>query len=67
MQGDRLIGRIDAKRDGPSTHVSAFWPEQGVRMGKARVRALEAEIDRVATFVGSTDVVWTEGWLKANT
>jgi uncharacterized protein YcaQ len=67
MQGDRLIGRIDTKRDGTSTHVSAFWPEQGVRMGKARVRALEAEIDRVATFVGSTDVVWTEGWLKENT
>jgi hypothetical protein len=36
-------------------------------MGKARVRALEAEIDRVATFVGSTDVVWDEGWLKENT
>jgi uncharacterized protein YcaQ len=66
MQGDRLIGRIDTKRDGTSTCVSAFWPEKGVRMGKARVRALEAEIDRVATFVGSTDVVWGKGWLKEN-
>jgi uncharacterized protein YcaQ len=66
MQGNRLIGRIDTKRDGTSTCVSAFWPEKGVRMGKARVRALEAEIDRVATFMGSTDVVWGKGWLKEN-
>ena len=64
MQGDRMIGRIDTKRDGDVTRVTAFWPEKGVRMGKARVRALEAEIDRVATFVGSTDVNWEKGWLK---
>ena len=67
MQGDRLIGRIDTKRDGDATRVTAFWPEQGVRMGKARIKALEAEIDRVATFVGSTDVVWAQDWLKENT
>ena len=59
-----MIGRIDTKRDGDVTRVTAFWPEMGVRMGKARVRALEAEIDRVATFVGSKDVNWEVGWLK---
>lgn len=67
MQGDRMIGRIDTKRDGDTTLVTAFWPEKGVRMGKARIRALEAEIDRVAAFVGSTDVNWAKGWLKENT
>jgi uncharacterized protein YcaQ len=66
MQGDRMIGRIDTKRDGGTTLVTAFWPEKGVRMGKARVRALEAEIDRVATFVGSKDVRWEADWLKEN-
>lgn len=66
MQGDRMIGRIDTKRDGDVTRVTAFWPEQGVRMGKARVNALSAEIDRVATFVGSRDVVWDKGWLREN-
>ena len=66
MQGDCMIGRIDTKRDGDTTLVTAFWPEKGVRMGKARVRALEAEIDRVATFVGSTDVRWEADWLKEN-
>jgi uncharacterized protein YcaQ len=67
MQGDRMIGRIDTKRDGDMTRVTAFWPEQGVRMGKARVNALAAEIDRVSTFVGSRDVVWDDGWLKERT
>jgi uncharacterized protein YcaQ len=67
MQGDQMIGRIDTKRLGDATLVTAFWPEKGIRMGKARVRALEAEIDRVATFVGSTSVNWAIGWLKENT
>ncbi len=66
MQGDRMIGRIDTKRDGDVTRVTAFWPEQGVRMGKARQKALSAEVERVATFVGSRDVVWAEDWLKEN-
>ena len=67
MQGDRLIGRIDTKRDGDATLVTAFWPEKGIRMGKARVKALEAEIERVATFVGSAAVNWAADWLKENT
>jgi len=64
MQGDRIIGRIDTKRDGDITLVTAFWAEKNVRMGKARIKALEAEIERVATFVGSNDIVWADGWLK---
>ena len=67
MQGDQMIGRIDTKRDGDKTLVTAFWPEKGIRMGKGRIKALEAEIDRVATFVGSADVVWTKDWLQENT
>ena len=64
LQGDRLIGRIDTKRDGEALLVTAFWPEGGVRMGKARREALQSEINRVATFVGSARVDWQAGWLK---
>ena len=64
MQGDQLIGRIDTKRDGDTTVVTAFWPERGIRMGKARISALQSEIERVATFVGTDDVIWAKGWLK---
>lgn len=64
MQGDRLIGRIDTKRDGDATLVTAFWPEHGVLMGKARIKALTAEVERAATFVGSTSVNWGQDWLK---
>ena len=64
LQGDRLIGRIDTKRDGETLAVTAFWPEAGVRMGKARLTALQAEIDRAATFVGSAQVEWAKDWLK---
>ncbi|MBU2992556.1 crosslink repair DNA glycosylase YcaQ family protein [Octadecabacter sp. 1_MG-2023] len=64
MQGDRMIGRIDTKRDGDATLVTAFWPGKGIRMGKARIKALEAEVDRVAKFVGSNDVNWSKGWNK---
>jgi len=64
LQGDHLIGRIDTKRDGDTTLVTAFWPERGVRMGKGRIKALEAEIERAATFVGSTGVSWAQDWLK---
>ena len=67
MQGDRLIGRIDTKRDADATLVTAFWPEKGVAMGKARITPLKAEVDRAATFVGSESVNWAEGWLKENT
>ncbi len=64
MQGDRLIGRIDAKRDGDTTVVSAFWPEHGVRMGKARMKALQSEIERAAAFVKSTEIRWEQDWIK---
>lgn len=64
MQGDKMIGRIDTKREGDATVVTAFWPEAGVRMGKARIKALEAEVDRAASFVGSSSVEWAADWLK---
>ena len=29
LRGDRLIGRVDARRTGTTLHVRAFWPEAG--------------------------------------
>ena len=66
MEGDRLIGRMDAKRDlgAGFLTVSAFWPEPGVRLGKARVAKLETELDRLAKFAGCGRVVFAAGWRR---
>lgn len=64
MQGDRVIGRIDAKRDGRALAVRAFWPEPGVRMGKARSAGLAAELDRVRHLAGTDQIVFAPDWLR---
>ena len=65
LQGDRLIGRLDVKRVGSTLVVRAFWPEPGARMGKARSSALEAELSRIKTFAGATDIEFVSGWKRA--
>lgn len=64
MQADRIIGRIDMKREGTALKVRAFWPEAGVRMGAGRVGALRKELDRAAVFGGCDDVVFADDWLR---
>ncbi|WP_172295681.1 winged helix-turn-helix domain-containing protein [Pseudoruegeria sp. HB172150] len=64
MQGDRVIGRIDAKRDGKVLAVRAFWPEAGVRMGKARLAGLVSELERVGNLAGTDEIVFAEDWLR---
>lgn len=63
LQGDRVIGRIDAKRAGNVLVVQAFWPEVGVQMGKARTSSLKSELERVRAFVGSKAVEFSDGWM----
>ena len=65
MQGERVIGRIDAKREDGVLAVRAFWPEPGVRMGKARVEGLRAELDRVRHLAGLGGLRFADGWLRA--
>ncbi|MEL6958925.1 MAG: crosslink repair DNA glycosylase YcaQ family protein [Pseudomonadota bacterium] len=67
MQGDRLIGRLDAKREDDCVVVTAFWPEPRIRMGKARTEGLRSEVERIATFVGCRAINWENGWLRENT
>ncbi len=66
LEGDRLIGRIDAKafRDAGALRVKGFWPEVGVKIGAGRLARLEAEVDRLARFAGCDRVEFLDGWLR---
>ncbi len=66
LEGDRLIGRIDAKahRDQSTLRVKGFWPEPGVRLTKARLARLEAELARLAQFAGCSEVAFLAGWQR---
>lgn len=67
LEGDRLIGRLDAKahRDEGVLRWRAFWPETGVRMGLARTARLEAAVERLAGFAGCERVERAADWLRA--
>lgn len=64
LQGDRLIGRLDAKRVDGTLLVQSFWPEDGVRMGKARMSALKSELRRVRPLAGARTVAFADGWVR---
>ena len=64
MEGDQMIGRMDMKRDGNTLNVIAFWPEAGVRMGAARLNALQSELQRAARFGRCEDVAYNRDWLR---
>ncbi|WP_373636790.1 winged helix-turn-helix domain-containing protein [Yoonia sp. BS5-3] len=66
IEGARMIGRIDMKREDGRLEVRAFWPEPGVRMGTGRQRALETELDRAAHFGGCDEVIYAADWLRSN-
>jgi len=44
--------------------VTAVWPERDVKWSAARIRRLEAELDRVARFAGVSAVAFSDGWLR---
>ena len=66
LEGDRLVGRIDMKRqtDTRCLAVTGLWPEPGVRFGKGRLARLESELHRVARFCGCDSVDFGDGWLR---
>lgn len=66
MEGDRLIGRLDARarRDEGALAVRAFWPEPGVAMGAGRTGRLMAALDRLSRFAGCEAVRLDPGWLR---
>lgn len=64
IAGDRMIGRIDMRRDDTTLVVTAFWPEDGMQMGTGRQRALAAELERAARFGGCDQLRYDAGWLR---
>ena len=58
LEGERLIGRIDMKADrqAAALAVKALWLEPGQKLGRGRLRRLEAELDRVRRFIGADSV-----------
>jgi uncharacterized protein len=66
MRGDRIVGRIDMKADRAADilAVRAFWPEPRVRVSKALLGQLEAELERVRRFAGVATVTFDDGWLR---
>jgi len=64
LEGDRLIGRIDMKRNGTCLDVTAFWPELSAKMGQGRVDRLKTELKRAASFGGCDDIQFQNDWIK---
>lgn len=62
LEADRLVGRVDMKREDGLLQVSAFWPEAGVALGRTRRARLEAALDRTARFAQCEGVRFKDGW-----
>ena len=67
LEGNRLIARVDMKafRDSDALRVRAVWPEPGVRWGKGRQAAFEAELTRLLRLAGVSRYLFADGWLRA--
>lgn len=67
MRADAVVGRIDMKADREADRlvVRAFWPEPGIRISKALLAQLEAELDRMRRLAGVSAVGFEDGWLRA--
>jgi hypothetical protein len=59
LEGQRFIGRIDLKNIKDELIVTGLWPEPGIKMGKGRKAALDAELNRQRRFVGAKSIRWT--------
>lgn len=60
LQGNRMVGRIDMKaiRAQNSLQINNVWWETGVTASSARTSALDAEIKRMARFIGTPNIQW---------
>lgn len=60
LEGDRFVGRIEAKAERANgvLNVLNLWPEDGVKWTTARAKKLDAELARMARFVGVERVNW---------
>lgn len=60
LEGDRFVGRIEVKADREKGELSVhnLWHEPGVKWTDARAARLDAELARMARFIGADEVVW---------
>lgn len=60
LEGDRFVGRIEIKADRKAgkLNVLRLWKEPKVRWTGARAEKLDAELGRMARFVGLQHVIW---------
>ncbi|WP_420396835.1 winged helix-turn-helix domain-containing protein [Nioella sp.] len=58
LEGERFVGRIEVKADRKASRLDVLnlWPEPGVKWRTAREEKLEAELTRMARFIGVESV-----------
>jgi uncharacterized protein YcaQ len=58
LEGERFVGRIEVKADRKASRLDVLklWPEPGVKWMPARKEKLEAELARMARFIGVESV-----------
>ncbi|AXI48394.1 hypothetical protein C1J03_21815 [Sulfitobacter sp. SK012] len=68
LQGDQIVGRVDMKafRDRDTLVVRALWPEPGIKWGKGRIAAFEAELQRLTQLAGVSKFEFGDGWLRGS-
>jgi len=61
LEGDKFIGRIELKADRKKGHLNVinFWQESDVKWNDTRRKKLGEELERMAKFVGLTQINWT--------
>lgn len=60
LERDRFVGRIEVKADRRKAVliVLNLWPERGIAWTPSRQEKLDAELARLARFVGAREVTW---------
>jgi uncharacterized protein YcaQ len=58
LEGERLVGRLDPKlhRDQGLLEIKGLWWEPGIKATKARKRALDVALERLAAFVEASEI-----------
>lgn len=66
LENDKFIGRIDLKAEQKTgvLRISGLWFEPGVKASPARIKKLEAELERTRKFTGMEKTVFENGYLK---
>lgn len=62
LEGDRFVGRIEVKADRKvgGLNVLNVWTEPKVKWTAARAEKLDAELQRLARFIGVENIIWAK-------